>query len=375
MNSGRLLAVVMIAATIALVIIGTVDPVSTAVAFAGGQGLFPSSATPEEAVKNLAEDIQLQNWNRAYQSLANKSQFTEDQFVHDLTGYYPSLRSFSTLEGFGIYPLHASADSANVRLEMHWSSDVGPSDSARELNVVKTGSRWEVDWPLVKEPEVQPQVISEDYLRWDVIYRGPGDDWGTQNVDSPHVSIVDMHPVQRAEGVVILGELLNQDVVPAYVSVSATLLSKDNSPIATGSCFDKISHLLLPKQVTPFRISFPDKTLADVGSIRMSPFSSLVSGSAGPVIAIDNEHISPAPDAALSGQLVNQSGKVINVAHVLGTLYDGSGQVIWVVDKYITRALLPKTPAAFNIPIPEDLARKVASQRTVVSSFSFGGSV
>jgi hypothetical protein len=127
--------------------------------------------------------------------------------------------------------------------------------------------------------------------------------------------------------------------------------------------------------VTPFRINFRDKSLSDVSSIRMTPFSSLVSGSAGPVIAIDNEHISPAPDSNLSGQLVNQSGKVINVAHVLGTLYDGSGQVIWVVDKYISRALLPKTPAPFTIPIPEDLARKVSSQRTVVASFSFGGSV
>lgn len=375
MNFGRLLAVIMIAATIALVVIGTVDPVSTAVAYAGGQSLFPSSATPEEAVKNLADEIRLRNWNRAYRSLDDNSQFTQDQFIHDITGYYPSLRSFAALESYGVYPLHAGAEAADVRLEMHWSTDVGPSNSTRTLHVVKSGNEWKVDWPLIKEPVVQPQVISEDYLRWDVIYRGSGDDWGTQNVDSPHVSIVDMHPVQRAEGVVILGELLNQDVVPAYVTVSATLLAKDNSSIATESCFDQISHLLLPKQVTPFRITFPDKTLADVGSIRMNPFSSLVSGSAGPVIAIDNEHISPAPDASLSGQLVNQSGKVINVAHVLGTLYDGSGQVIWVVDKYISRALIPKTPASFNIPIPEDLARKVASQRTVVSSFSFGGSV
>lgn len=105
----------------------------------------------------------------------------------------------------------------------------------------------------------------------------------------------------------------------------------------------------------------------------MEPFSSLVSASTGPVIAIDNERINPAPDASLSGQLINESGDVVNVAHVLGTLYDGTGQVIWVVDKYVTRALLPGNPTSFNIPIPEDLARKVASQRTVISSFSFGG--
>jgi hypothetical protein len=376
MKSGYLLAVVLMAATVALIVMGTLNPPSTAVAYAGGQRVFSSSATPEEAVKNLANEIRARQWKRAYENLANNSDFTQDQFVHDLTGYYPSLRRSATLDSFDVFPLHASDDNADVRLELHWSDVVGPATSTRNLHVVRDGGEWKVQWPLVKEPVVQQsQVIYEDYLRWDVIYRGAGDDWGTQNVDSPHVSIVDMHPVQRAEGVVVLGELLNQDVVPAYVTVSATLISKDQSPLATESCFDKISHLLLPKQVTPFRINFPNQVLSNVGSIDMMPFSSVVSRDAGPVIAIDNEKINPAPDASLTGQVVNQSGKVINVAHVLGTLYDGSGNVIWVVDQYIGRALLPEDPVSFNIPIPEDLARKVASQRTVVSSFSFGGSV
>lgn len=375
MKSGRLLAVILGLATVALIAVGTIWPVSTAVAYAGGQSLFSSSSTPEQAVKDLGDELRLREWSKAYENLANKNQFSEADFEHDLTGYYPSLRTFSTLESFGVFPLHASADSADVRLDMHWSTVVGASNTTRDLHLVKAGDTWKVDWPLFKEPEVPPQVISEDYLRWDVIFRGPGDDWATQNVDSPHITIVDMHPVQRAEGVVVLGEILNQDVVPAYVSVSATLLAKDQSAIATESCFDKISHLLLPKQVTPFLIEFPNQQLSDVNAIRMSPFSSLVSAAAGPVIAIDNEHLNPAPDAALTGQVLNESGKVLSVAHVLGTLYDKSGQVVWVVDKYIDRALLPKTPAPFNIPIPEDLARKISSQRTVVASFSFGGSV
>jgi len=194
-----------------------------------------------------------------------------------------------------------------------------------------------------------------------------------QDVDAPHVSIVDMHPVQRAEGVVIMGELLNEDVVPAYVSVKATLQRKDQSPIATEDSFDNISHLLLPKQVTPFLIVFHDASLSDVSSVRMTPFSALVSASADPVIAIDNERINSAPGATLTGQLINQSGQIVNVAHVLGTLYDKSGQVIWVVDQYVDSALLPQTPVPFEIHIPQDLAKDVSSQRTVVASYTFGG--
>jgi hypothetical protein len=213
-----------------------------------------------------------------------------------------------------------------------------------------------------------------NYLRWDVIYRGGGDDWGAQDVEAPHVRIIDMHPVQRADGVVIMGELLNEDVVPAAVSVTATLLSKkDKSPIATEGSFDRISHLLLPKQVTPFLISFPDISLDDVGSVRMTPFSSLISASADPVIEIQDERLNPAPDASVTGNLTNQSGQIVNVAHVLGTFYDKTGQVVWVADQYIDRALLPQTPVPFNIHIPQDLARSVSTERTVVATYSSGG--
>lgn len=374
MNKGRLLASFLAAATVALVVVGTVWPGPSAVAYAGRGTLLQSSATPEAAVENLGEDIRAQSWQKAYASLANKAQFTEPEFLHDLTGYYPSLLTYSTLDKFEVRPLHASANEAEIELKLHWSTVVGDSTSIRDLHVVKNGDRWEPEWPIVKEPIVPPQVIPVNYLRWDVIYRGAGDDWGAQDVEAPHVRIVDMHPVERADGVVILGELLNEDVVPAYVSVSATLLSKNQSPIATEGSFDKISHLLLPKQVTPFLIKFPNVALSDVGSVRMTPLSALVSASADPVIEIDNEQLHPPPGASLTGQLINQSGQVVNVAHVLGTFYDKAGQVIWVADEYIDRALSPQNPVPFEIHIPGDLAKNVSSQRTVIATYTSGGS-
>lgn len=257
MNKGRLIAALITVATLALVVIGTLWPVPSAVAFAGGMSLLRPSSTPEAAVENLADRIRLQAWGDAYASLANKAQFTQEQFVHDLTGYYPSLRTYATLQSFEVRPLHASGQDADVQLRLHWSTVVGTFANTRDLRVVKNGDRWNVVWPLVKEANVPPQVIAVNYLRWDVIYPGPGDGWGTQDVESPHIRIVDMHPVQRAEGVVILGELLNEDVVPAYVSVRATLLSKGGSAIASEDSFDKISHTLLPKQVTPSSSTFP----------------------------------------------------------------------------------------------------------------------
>jgi hypothetical protein len=373
-SSGRLLAVTLAGATVALIAIGTMWPNKAAAAFASGAEFSGSAGTPQAAVQSLGEQIRAKAWGRAYSSLANKGEFTEAQFRRDLTSGWPDLRTYATLNDFQVQPLHATDTDASVRFKMQWSTVVGPSASSRDLHLVKNGSRWQVEWPIQKEPVVPPQVIPVNYLRWDVINRTAGDDWGAQDVEAPHVRIVDMHPVQRAEGLVLLGELLNEDVVPAYVSVTATLLSKDQKPIDTEGSFDEISHQLLPKQVTPFLIRFPNVTLSQVGSVRMTPFSTLISASADPVIEIQNEKLTPAPDAALTGQLTNQSGQIANVAHVLGTFYDKSGQVVWVGGQYVDHALLPQTPVAFNIHIPEDLARKVSSERTVVATYSFGGS-
>ncbi|MGA2887814.1 MAG: hypothetical protein ABSE51_07160 [Terracidiphilus sp.] len=373
MKNGRILAMLLGATTIALVVIGTVWPVPSAVAYAGGESLRRSSSTPEAAVGNLGNEIRMQAWHEAYLSLANKAQFTESEFTHDLTGYYPSLLTYATVDNVEVLPLHASANEAEVELKLQWSTVVGSSVSTRDLHLTKNGDTWEPEWPIVKEPILPPQVIPVNYLRWDVIYRGAGDDWGVQDVEAPHVRIVDMHPIERAEGVVILGELLNEDVVPAYVSVGATLLSKNQSSIATEDSFDHISHLLLPKQVTPFLIKFPDVALSDVGSIRMAPLSSLIPASADPVIEIENEQLHPIPGASLTGQLINQSGQIVNVAHVLGTFYDKTGQVVWIADEYIDRALLPQTPVPFEIHIPEDLAKNVSSQRTVIATYCSGG--
>ena len=374
MNTGRFLAVLLGGATVLLVAVGTLWPSKSAAVYAGASGFMQSASTPEAAVKNLGEQLREGSWQRAYDSLANKAQFTQQQFLYDLMGYYPNLRTYATVDKVEVRPLRASETEAEVQLEIYWATVTGAVPNTRNLRVVRNGGVWQPEWPIEKRPDLPPQVIPVNYLRWDVIYRGAGDDWGAQDVEAPHVRIIDMHPVERAEGVVILGELLNEDVVPAAVSVNATLLSKkDQKPIATEGSFDKISHLLLPKQVTPFLISFPNVSLSDVGSIRMTPFSSLVSASADPVIEIQDEHLSPAPDASVAGQLTNQSGQIVNVAHVLATFYDKSGNVVWVADQYIDRALLPQTPVPFNVHIPEDLSRKVSTERTVVATYVSGG--
>jgi hypothetical protein len=376
MKKGALLAVFIALTTALLVVAGTVWPNASALAFVGGykNAVLGTASTPESAVDELGAQIKFRDMGKAYSSLANKSQFSQAEFERDLDGGTPSLRTYATLDSFEVQPLHQADTEAELLMKMHWSSVVGNFDDTRHLRAVKNGNHWAVDWPLNRQPNVPPQVIPVNYLRWDVIYRGAGDDWGTQDVEAPHVRIVDMRPVERADGVVVMGELLNEDVMPAFVSVKATLISKSGAVLDSEGSFDMILHTLLPKQVTPFIIHFPGTELSQVGSVRMDPVSILVSASADPVVEIENQQFKDGQGAAVTGQLFNQSGHAVNIAHVLSTFYDSNGQVVWVGGQYIDRALQPQTPVDFRVPLPQDLASKVSTERTVIATYIQGGS-
>src|SRR5690349_5118801 len=183
-----------------------------------------SSRTPDEAARLFLTQVQSHNWDRAFSLLANSNDVDKAALVHDLGGANGSLLTYASLEKFDVWALHATDQQATVRAKLHYSTAVGPLDDVRDFQVQQAGNTWKVIWPAAKLEKTAPQVIPVNYLRWDVINRASDDDWGVQNVDSPQVRIVSMNALQRPDRVVVVGEIVNEDTIPAYVNVGATLL-------------------------------------------------------------------------------------------------------------------------------------------------------
>jgi hypothetical protein len=330
-----------------------------------------SAQTPEEALRLMLTNIQSRNWDRAYSRLANASDVDETAFIRDFAGSNGSLLTYASLESFDVWGLHANNAEATLRAKLRYSTALGPIDEVRDIRAEYVGGTWKVFWPATNRPKLPPQVIPVNYLRWDVINRGAQDDWGVENVDSPQVRIVSMNAIQRPDAVVILGEIVNEDTVPAYVNVQATLVDANQQEIGQESSFDKISHTLLPKQVSPYRIDFPNLRLEKIKSVRMDAKAMLVPASADPVIEVDQQRVDKDPlgKTVLHGQLVNESGQIVNIPHVIAAYYDANGKVIWVSDGYVEQELLPQSPVAFAVDLPDDIATKVQSYHVVVNYY------
>ena len=378
-----ILPIILLILTVVLVAAGTLLPgqVGSTVGIAAGTalpGVIPEASTPEQAITFLLSDVQRRNWEHARSQLANSDKIDGTSFTMDLAGGYGSLRTFSNLVGWDLHPLHATSNDAQVRTRFHWSTPVGPQEDLRDLNVVRQGSVWKVVWPIPHFPNIPAQVVPVNYLRWDLVspIATAGDSWGEQNLDSPRVRIVSMNAVDYEDGSVIMGEVVNEDTVPAFVNVNATLVDGSGKPIAEESSFDKILHVLLPKQVSPYRIDFSNVSLDKVKNVRMDVKASLIPASADPVIAVSGQSVDTDPQGrkTLRGQLLNESGRAVNIPHVIATFYDNNGRVVWVADGYVDRTLFPQTPEAFSLEIPKAMAGKVQTYHVVVNEYTLANS-
>lgn len=372
----RTLPVVLVIVTVALVVIGlTVTGHSNESADIGGAlpSFSANANTPEQGLANFLVDVQKRNWDRAFANVERANDSTNEQsFIRSWSGADGGLRSFSNLEGYDARPLHATDSEAQMRVRLHWSTPVGPIEDVRDFRLVHRGDSWKVVWDEAPMPNVPSQVIPVNYLRWDLVTSNAGEHWGEGNVDAPHVRIVSMNAIDSAEGAVVMGEAVNEDTVPAFVNVQATLMDKSGNPIDDESSFDKILHVLLPKQVTPYRIDFPKISLNKVKNVHIDVKATLVPASSDPVIGVMNQKLDTDAQgrAVLHGDLLNQSGETVNIPHVIVSFYDNNGKVVWVSDGYVERALPPQESEAFAVELPKSVAGKVQNFHVVVNQFS-----
>ena len=362
-------AIMIFAGTAVFVVIGTLFASQMHVVYMNS-GASPESLNPaptaQDAVKRLFENVQRRSWPDAYRFVANTQDVNLSAFSRAVDGADGSLRTFSALSDFSQQTLTKSANDAVVRIDLQWSTAVGALYERKEFKVVSTKAGWKVMWPVDKQLRVPPQVVAVSYPRWDV-WMAPGAEPKT-----PQVRILSQSITQDADTLILVGELANEDNVPAFVSVNATLVTNNGTSPVEESSFDYMSHTLLPKQVTPFRIEFASIQRNQVKDVRVSVNAQAVSASADPIVTVLNPHIETTGEdhKILVGEIVSQSGLNINIPHVLASFSDSSGKVIWVAGTYLDSNLFPQTPLKFAMQIPASVIKNVASYKVVVNTFS-----
>jgi hypothetical protein len=358
----RLFAIIMIIITGALLALGTAPTKEK-----------ERTTSPEGTVQAFYDRVKSDDYHGAYSLIAPSSNVDYSTMYHDIAGRDGSLKTLSHLQRSEARVIAHNDNQTIVRASLDWATALGTLHENRDLKLVSDNGNWQIVWPKRHEPNLPPQVIPVTYLRWDIIHTdSEANEWGAQNAESPHVRITSMNAVEREGKVIILGELVNDDTVPGYVDVEGILIGKDGEQLGEETSFDKISHVLLPKEVTPFRIDFDGVHLSQVKKVTLNPTGILVPASADPVIGVLHQQLekNDSGHSVLKGELVNQSGELVNIPQVLATYYDAQGRVVWISDGYVDQALRPQIPVPFAVSVNDDIAPNVHSYRVVVNHYS-----
>ena len=136
--SGRLLALTIVVVTAALITIGTLWPIQSAAAMAGHRPASTSngpsgSNSAQAAAQNLMQLITPEKLGRRPTPRWQQGEFTETEFVRDLTGSYASLRTYATLDGFDLSPFTLLPRRPQFQASLNWSSVVGTFQDVRDL--------------------------------------------------------------------------------------------------------------------------------------------------------------------------------------------------------------------------------------------------
>src|SRR4051812_32930737 len=198
-----------------------------------------SLSTAEGTVQAFFDRVKAHDFNGAYEMTSTNSRPEKDDFVRDLNGSNGSLRTFSSLQEVETKVLRENDSDADIRTTTKWSTAVGAMTDTRDVHLVKENNNWRVQYSVAAMPNLPPQVLPVTYLRWDIISRSSKgtDDWTDQNAEAPKVRIVSMNAAERDGNVIILGEVVNEDTVPGFVNINATLVGKDGKDLAEESSF------------------------------------------------------------------------------------------------------------------------------------------
>jgi hypothetical protein len=193
-------------------------------------------------------------------------------------------------------------------------------------------------------------------------------------------SLIDEHNGDEVSGSCerysVVGELLNTDVDPGDVTVTAQLYDDAGSRLTWYNAQQVMIHKLRPKEVTPFRVDFEgvagtvlsdQESAGDFSPDAFSPFvlqapivafdvyaKAVVTGrDLDRDLAVQDLAVTQAEDGSwqLTGTLRNIGTQEATIPHLLMTYYDDSGRVQWVDHAYIEEAVRPQRMRSFSLPL------------------------
>ncbi|MCX6043772.1 MAG: hypothetical protein NT075_01570 [Chloroflexi bacterium] len=337
-------------------------------------------ANPIYLITSYYDNLDFRRFEKAYQQLDPATRPDFEQYLLNLSLRGGLVASYSKLDSLKTTILQADDTQMQVSVAARYITALSYYTDTQVLNLTRNPQE---GWKIEPEPadlRVPPgQFIRHPSVTW----LAQGRAQTTSNVadfvqalDRPELQILSARLVSRPNGhFSVVGELMNIDVDPADVTVSAYIYDNQEQLLTGYNAGAGMMHKLLPLEITPFRVDFEgvaglalkggkepvvfapgsswDYTLPmDKKLGRYAVFAKAVVTQRDLDRDVGAQALTvKETDAGLNlqGVLVNAGLKEAVIPHLLVTLYDEQGRVLWVDHFFISNALRPQRTMNFSV--------------------------
>ena len=357
---------------------------------AGGLWYLHRPADPSSVVLGYYDDLDFRRFGDAYGLLDPATRPSYDQYLLSLSVQNGLLASYGKLESVVAHVLSAEPDHATVRADTLWVTALTQYPQRDRLDLVRRVGRWYIE-PASMIAAVPP----------DEFFRRAAVDWHVQGrrqvttgttafgdiLDRPLLRVLSARLIRHDGRYSVAGEVLNTDVNPADLTVTASLFDAGGGELSRYDGQTVAIHALLPKELTPFRVDFEGvagaalSDAATAGYFRPGAYSPLaltqhIASFEVYAKAVVTDHdlyrdvgaqalrVGLGGDGLyhLTGTLRNTGTLEATIPHLLATLYDARGAVSWVDDLFVAGAVRPQGSEPFDLPItPPAALRGIAA--------------
>jgi hypothetical protein len=213
------------------------------------------------------ENLDFRRFDAAYALLDPATRPSYGSYLRQLGADGGLVASFAKLNSVTSSAPTISGDRATTVVDRVYLTSLQLYRQTATEHLTQVGGSWRIDLAPANTTIPPDEFLSEPGVNYLSQGRRQLNDASTvaQDVlDRPQLSITDVRTLDVGGHWIVLGSVTNIDVVPADVTVEASLRSADGSLLATWDAGQVLAHKLRPGQSTVFRIEF--QSLAGLGN-------------------------------------------------------------------------------------------------------------
>lgn len=330
---------------------------------------------PAEIVADYFDDLDFRRWNDAYAKLDPVTRPDFELWRLQLSVNGGVLASYAKLDSLETYLLEKGDGRAVVFASLRYITALDWYPIERDIQMIERGGEWFIV-PDPSDPTVPPDQLVR---RAEVDYLIQGRRRVTSATtdladvqDRPELFIRSGRLVEMDGQPVVVGEVMNLDVDPADLTITAVLRNEDGDIMARYNATEEIIHSILPRESTPFLIRFeevaagtdldfdpldftPIQLTDEIVEVEIYAKAVVTSFNLYRGLGVNDARLITRTDGSmvLEGELRNDGTQEATIPQVVLSYLDEAGDVLWVETHYLDTAIRSQRLGQFALELPD----------------------